>query len=309
MQVTVAICTWNRSQLLDQTLARMADLRIPEGVTWDLLVVNNNCTDDTDAVLAKHQQRLPLRRLFEPRQGQSNARNCAMAVARGELLIWTDDDVLVDPDWLAEYVAAAGRWPDAAYFGGRIDPWFESTPPDWMVANRRQFEGLLVIRDLGGPERLFGEKEEPFGANMAFRQEVLRLWQFNPQLGRRGAEQIVGDETDLIGRVRARGHHGVWVPAARVQHYIPTARMSKAYLQDYFFAGGRMSVRLGARFEGKQWRGIPRWLYRRYVELRLRAGWQRLVRERDWMVTYLKAAQIRGIMHELRVRTATAAKT
>src|SRR5581483_541916 len=107
MHVTVAICTWNRCKLRDQTLAQFQNLRIPEGVTWELLVVNNNCTDQTDLVLENYRSRLPLRRLFEPKQGHCHARNCAVAAATGELLLWTDDDVLVNPEWLAAYVAAA----------------------------------------------------------------------------------------------------------------------------------------------------------------------------------------------------------
>ena len=63
--ITVAICTWNRAQLLDQTLTEMRKLRIPPGIEWELLVVNNNCTDDTDGVLDRHEGRLPIRRLFE----------------------------------------------------------------------------------------------------------------------------------------------------------------------------------------------------------------------------------------------------
>src|ERR1700676_1787445 len=107
MRITVAICTWNRAKLLDQTLTQMRELRIPVGVEWELLVVNNNCTDDTDAVLGRHAAHLPLQRLFQPRQGKSYAANLAVERSRGALIVWTDDDVLVDPNWLAEYVKAA----------------------------------------------------------------------------------------------------------------------------------------------------------------------------------------------------------
>src|SRR5262245_10371837 len=65
MKVTVAICTWNRAKLLDQTLTGMRDLRVPTGVEWQLLVVNNNSPDQTDAVIERHSRQLPVRRLFE----------------------------------------------------------------------------------------------------------------------------------------------------------------------------------------------------------------------------------------------------
>src|SRR5437899_2703201 len=103
MRVTVVICTWNRARLLDRTLTAMRRLRIPEATQWELLVVNNNCTDDTDEVIEKHLTHLPIRRLVEPEQGHSNARNRALTVATGDLILWTDDDVEVDPEWLLAY--------------------------------------------------------------------------------------------------------------------------------------------------------------------------------------------------------------
>ena len=116
VSVTVAICTWNRAPLLDRTLVEMRKLRIPPGVEWELLVMNNNCTDNTDQVIARHADHLPIRRLFEPKQGLSNARNCTVRAAEGEFLLWTDDDVLVDPKWLESYVDAVQRWPTASVF-------------------------------------------------------------------------------------------------------------------------------------------------------------------------------------------------
>src|SRR5438876_1065934 len=179
MHVTVAICTWNRAALLDQTLARMRDLCPPAGVTWELVVVDNNCTDGTAAVVARHAAHLPVRRVVEPKQGHSNARNRGVDEARGDYLIWTDDDVLVAPDWLGAYSAAFSRRPDAGYFGGKIEPWFEADPPPaWVTANLDLLQGMLVIRDLGPEERPFAKDEQPFGANMAFPLAVQRRHRF-----------------------------------------------------------------------------------------------------------------------------------
>ena len=142
MKITVIICTWNCAELLDRTLKSLRHLHIPEGVSWELLVVNNNSPDNTDAVLDQHMRHLPLRRLFEANQGLSNARNRALTEARGDLIIWTDDDVLVDPHWLAEYHAAAQNWPEAGYFGGMIEPIFEAPPPKWLRRNLDLLEGV-----------------------------------------------------------------------------------------------------------------------------------------------------------------------
>jgi glycosyltransferase involved in cell wall biosynthesis len=109
MRIEIVICTWNRATLLAQTLERLRQLRPPAGAEWRLLVVNNNSRDHTADVLRSFADRLPLRSVFEPEPGLSNARNRAIVETTGDYLVWTDDDVLVAHDWLEAYVAAASR--------------------------------------------------------------------------------------------------------------------------------------------------------------------------------------------------------
>jgi len=301
MNVTVAICTWNRAKLLDQTLAAMCNLTVPVGVKWELLVVNNRCTDDTDSVIARHQMRLPLRRLFEPEPGLSNARNCAVAAAQGDLMLWTDDDVLIERDWLEAYVAAASKWPDAGYFGGRIEPWYESSPPKWIQPNISLLQGLLVIRDLGSSERPFCVEEQPWGANMAFRLEILRRHPFDPNLGRKGSESMLGEETVLIRHLKADGVQGIWVPSAKVRHYIPRERVSRRYLWSYNHGIGRTDVRMGESSEPvANWGGVPRWAIRRALECWLSFSYKSLWSGTDWVLPYVEAAYLAGVIAEMR---------
>ncbi len=137
----------------------MRKLRIPDGSDWELLVVNNNSTDATDETIGRHAKNLPIRRIFEPRQGKSHACNTAVAAARGDLLLWTDDDVLVDPDWLSAYSSAARRWPNAVCFGGPVTPWYECPPPRWIEEHRGLLQGMLAVRDYGTEERPFSADE------------------------------------------------------------------------------------------------------------------------------------------------------
>ena len=132
MKITVALCTWNRASLLAQTLEAMTHLRVPSEIDWELLAVNNKCTDGTDQVIASYGGRLPLRRLYEPSSGKSYACNLAVREADGDYILWTDDDVLVDADWIAAYGRAFCRYPTAAVFAGRIDPWFAGKTPLWL---------------------------------------------------------------------------------------------------------------------------------------------------------------------------------
>lgn len=242
MKVTVAICTWNRANLLDQTLEHMRSLIIPDGVTWELLVVNNNCTDNTDEVIEKHMQSLPLKRLFEPKQGHSNARNCAIEHARGELMLWTDDDVIVDPFWIEAYTKVFAHEANAAYFGGTIEPWFEITPPKWLSWNLDLFHGAYAIKLPGQMTRPIVDPETPFGANMAFRTVELTNRRFDPSLGRIGPQMTSGDECQLISQLRKDGKSGIWVGAATVKHFIPASRMTHKYLWDYYHGIGCTQV-------------------------------------------------------------------
>src|SRR5262245_36357876 len=102
--VTVAICTWNRAAVLRRTLDSFMSRVPPRDAPWRLLVVNNNCTDNTEDVVREFSNRLPIVSVFEPAPGLSNARNCALREANSHYLVFTDDDVLVSPGWLAAFV-------------------------------------------------------------------------------------------------------------------------------------------------------------------------------------------------------------
>jgi glycosyltransferase involved in cell wall biosynthesis len=292
MRVTVAICTWNRAELLDQTLQQMQRLRIPDRVDWELLVVNNNCTDKTDEVIGCHAGTLPLQRLLERKQGHSHARNCAVAAATGELLLWTDDDVLVDSEWLAAYVDAAQRQPEVTLFGGPIEPWFERTPPRWVMENLGALDGPFVIRGASALEKAIGVQNPPFGANMAYRTSVLRQFPFDTKLGRRGKAMLGGDDTDMVQRVLAAGYKASWVPGAVVQHFVIADRMTPRYLYR-FFHGMRQTISLqtgemaGAEF--------PRWLVRRWLGAMSRRIASGLLRRRDWLLHLRTAAEAHGM--------------
>jgi glycosyltransferase involved in cell wall biosynthesis len=301
MLVTVAICTWNRARLLDQTLAGMRQLRIPEGHTWELLIVNNNSTDDTDEVIERHAAHLPIQRLLEQQQGLSNARNCALAHTRGELLVWTDDDVLVDPDWLAAYVETAMKYPSAGYFGGAVEPWFESKPPGWVNRNLDLLQGPFALRDLGPGIRPFVGRETPFGANMGFRTVELRGFEFDPRLGRVGTGMLSGDETYLIDRLRAEGRTGIWIGTARVRHFIPAARMTTSYVWNFFHGLGRTRQLLIPYNRDVPLMGSgPRWIWRRFLLARAKSLLVAPTRGRWWLTNFIDAAVHRGILDECR---------
>ena len=209
--MTVAICTWNRAELLANTLRKFTELSLPNQDQWELIVVNNNSTDSTDEVLLSFKNKLPLRRIFESKPGLSNARNSAVREARGDYIIWTDDDVLVDNDWLSSYIRAFTQFPDAAVFGGPVKPWFEGTPPEWLLNSWDLVSCAFAVRDFGGEFIPLDSTNSclPFGANFALRMIEQKTFLFDPDLGVTEEKRIQGEETKVIREIFRLGGSGV----------------------------------------------------------------------------------------------------
>lgn len=306
MTVTVVICTWNRSTLLRRTLAALEKLEVPVSLHWDLLVVDNASTDDTASVVESFVGRLPVRRVVESRQGLSHARNRALSEASGELLLWTDDDVLVAEEWISAHVAAAERFPDAPFFGGTVDPWFERSPPRWIARNLDQLRGAYAIRQLGDDVRPLRPGEMPFGANMAMRRSAIRGMRFDTALGRSGEELLSGEETEFLRRLQAdSGRSGVWVADARVRHFIPAERLSASYLRRYYEGLG-LSAGSRADPEGRTVLGVPPWTWREYVERTAvyLARWP--VKDEPWVEAFRRRAWLAGYIRGRRSTSTSA---
>lgn len=247
LSVDVAICTWNRADLLEQTLHSLAGLVIPPGCRWRVIVVPNNCTDRTSEVLGRMAGLLPLEVCPESRQGHSFARNRAVHATTADLVIWTDDDVLVAPGWIEAYLAAADSCPDAAFFGGPIRIRFPDGKPDWVEENWQALRGCFAERDLGPEPVALAADRLPYGANFAVRGPVQRQMEFDTRLGRQGSLVVGDDELDLMRRILQAGQGGRWVPDAFVEHLIPAARATTGAVWDYFDGQGRL---LAARNAG-----------------------------------------------------------
>jgi glycosyltransferase involved in cell wall biosynthesis len=249
-QVEIAVCTWNRQSLLAQTLTSFARLEIPDKIQLGFLIVDNNSTDKTAQVIREFQssefgQKHDVLALHEAKQGHTFSRNCAVESASGDLLLWTDDDVVVSADWVARYVNAANRSPDHAFWGSVIEPKFEADMPKWIEQNWEILKGCFAHRDLGDHAVEFSESRMPYGANFAIRTTVQKECPFDCDLGRRGEEVVGEDELDLMRRLLAQGYRGAWVPGAVVQHCIPPDRASEKFVYDYFVGQGRALVAKG----------------------------------------------------------------
>ena len=240
---TLGLCTHNHADRLVKTLASLAGLAMPQGAC-ELLVVDNGSTDATANILARSEWRpanLPVRVVHESRLGLSNARNRAIAEARGEYLIFLDDDETPHPEWLLEYERAIRAWaPDA--LGGRIEVMFEGQRPAWLQDELLGFIGQLSH----GPEpRELSDHSTPiFGGNFGFRTTVFEeIGGFDADLGRRGGDNTGGEDTEIYRRLIAAGKQVRWVPSAVIYHRIESPKLRKDYFLDLHYRQGRMEGR------------------------------------------------------------------
>ena len=235
--VTVTIATRNRADALRTTLDSLRRQKLGE-LSWQVIVVDNGSSDDTADVLASAGQHLPLITLFEPSPGKNRALNAALDAATGDLLVFTDDDIVADPAWLQRLSAAATRWPDINIFGGLITPAFPADTPDWLrdpeFPHARWTWGTYAPRQDEGPTR-----ETPLGPNLAFRRAVLDGVQWDESIGPQGTSFAMDSEVELLMRLARRGELFVFVPDARVKHVLRSEQVSESYLEGRAFRCGR----------------------------------------------------------------------
>ena len=249
MKIAFSLCvaTLGVPGRLHPFLESLAGLRVRE--PWEVLLVFNTAQPASPAALGPHAGGLPLTTLHEPRPGKSRALNRALAVARGEWLVFTDDDVTHDPDWLTRLREASVSHPWARVLGGRIEPRGEA--PAWIRASANLQPLMLVRHDLGPTPCRYPHGQYPFGPNMAVaRSAVEQAGAHWPEALGPGTQLPVGDEAAFLAQVSGPNDDGrLYVPDARVYHAVEPSyfRLDRA-LRRAFLAGvaaGRIAATFG----------------------------------------------------------------
>jgi glycosyltransferase involved in cell wall biosynthesis len=232
---TIAICTHNRAGLLAETLDNVLPQVLagsdPAVKAVDVLVVDNNSTDDTAAVVEARRERYPsLRYVFEPIPGLSPARNRAMKEALHDVVIFLDDDVEVAADWLRETLAAFTA-NNVAVAGGRVLP-CRLDLPDWLPPD---LKGIVSVLDPPNDEMVGCDL---IGANIAVRLSVLGEQAFfDTRLGRKGRRLIGGEESDLLYRTRKAGL-GVKFQRSSVVYHKIEDKLNQEYVTRFIYWHG-----------------------------------------------------------------------
>lgn len=236
---SVVVCTFNREALLADTLQALIRQRAPDG-GFEILVVDNNSTDETRAVterVAAHAP-VPVRYLFEPQQGLSFARNAGIGAATGSVIAFIDDDVDVGPEWLSALVEPFAD-SSVGCTGGPIRPKWPLDRPAWITSD---WEGYLGITEFEAA-RVTGEftgPVYPWGGNIAFRRVVFEsVGLFPTDLGRIGTVLLSSEEIEVCRKIEEAGWRIRFAPNAVIYHKIPQDRITKTTFYHRTYHQGR----------------------------------------------------------------------
>jgi glycosyltransferase involved in cell wall biosynthesis len=218
MKATIIICTRNRADSLRQTLESLELVDIPAGLSSEILVVDNGSTDSTAEVVQRRKgSRIPIRRVLEPKPGLSNARNAGLSDAKGDFIIFTDDDLRFPKSWLQTmYDPLIERKGDAVAGSVELAP---NLLRPWMTPLHRSL--------LASSERLDASEPLLVGANMAFDRRVLDIVpSFDAELG--AGSLGLGEETLFALQIRKAGLKIYRATGSAVMHCFDEKRLARA---------------------------------------------------------------------------------
>ncbi|MCA9068873.1 MAG: glycosyltransferase family 2 protein [Planctomycetaceae bacterium] len=222
-KVSVVVCTRNRADSLQQALKSLLTLKTSEAVSYEVLVVNNNSTDNTSQVvrLIGDSTAIQVREVIETQAGVVYARNRGVAEAQGEWIAFFFFFFLDHPDWLLSLMALAQE-KNCLCVGGSV---LLSLPEDHSRELSPICRMLLGETVNMNSTQQYTPRQTPGAGNIMIHRDVFgKIGLFDPQFNTRG------EDTDLFLRMFAANIDGWYTPDAIIYHVITTERMTTDYM-------------------------------------------------------------------------------
>ncbi len=249
MNVSIIICTYNRASDLDNVLAQLSEQIVSTQFKGEVLIVDNNSKDDTKEIVKKYVQTSPnFRYILETRQGKPHALNAAIKEAKGEWLIFSDDDIILNDDWLASVLTTITNTKFKCFFGKIISRWLVDEPV-WFDPRMRS---VIVNADHG--DQIKFPMNYLVGANMGIHREV-----FN-ECGVFDETRKRYEDAEISLRIRKK-FDIVYVPDVVIYHPVTADRMTKKYFRNWYYEMGCFE-KFVIDLKDKPILKIPRWIYR-----------------------------------------------
>ena len=241
-ELSVLIATYNGAHLLKRTLEGYVGLG-QQPFTWQILVVDNASTDETQKVLEAFKDKLPLETVFEAEAGKNRALNTGLKHIKADYVILSDDDSIPQAGFLESWREAIEKMPNTDVFGGSIQPLFDVPLPEWMMRDKPHFMELYALREgvADGPI----DADHIFGPNMAVRKTVLDKIGFDESVGpnNQNTNYAMGSETAFCRAACAQGFALGFASTPQVQHIVRANQITQAYIDRRAFRIGLGTAR------------------------------------------------------------------
>ncbi len=284
--LTVMMATHNGAGWIGQCLDSFCALETPPG-GYKLVIIDNASTDGTSDIVRAYRDRLPVTLLFQPKPGKNRALNLGLEHIEGDLVVFTDDDVIAAPDWLVQWRRAADQFPEFGIFGGTINPYWRKTPPEWLL----EIIEVAMVYALTGAQHQDGPIRPGliFGPNMMVRAQLFKGGQrFDETIGPDGTSSyMMGSETSFTEAMAAQGVHCRFVSQPTVCHIIREGQVDPEWVAARYNRFGRsMHKGLEKDYEGPRLFGAPRYQIRIALQLGLTRVFYFIVRNKKLFYKY-----------------------
>jgi glycosyltransferase involved in cell wall biosynthesis len=270
LDISIVFSSKNGQLTLPLMLNAFTLLHIPDELKWQIIAVDNNSDDNTLAILESFADQLPLTILKQPKPGKNPALNLGVKYASGELIIFTDDDIIPDKNWLDDYINTANNFLDYDLFGGKILPyWMEKPATDilqsipcgiaYALTDETKQSGPIKAGQIWGP-------------NMAVRKTVFdNGFTFNEDIGPNGKNYVMGSETEFLQRAEQAGHKAYFFDTCAVQHIIRPWQLTDEWIENRAYKAGRAIIHDMARRNSftkvSTSFGFPNWMLKNVIVL------------------------------------------
>lgn len=263
--LSLVLCTRNRAESLKKTLDSISAQAHCESLAYEVIVVDNNSSDNTSIIIGDFAKvsRFPVRYVFESKTGLSFARNRGILESHGDIIVFTDDDVIPDENWLYNIYRCFQKYNTDAVCG-KIKALYDAGIPEWVKKDKILSTGLIINYDYGELPVKFDKNSMRYfiGANMAFKRTVFeKAGYFRTDLG--VGTDIMGEDTEFAMRILKKGIFDIYYAGdAVVSHGVELKRLSMMYIAHWFLMSGRFNARIGIYAKDRfSVFGIPSYVY------------------------------------------------
>lgn len=249
--LSIVICTYNRSSLLAKTLDCLLLQVINNRCVYDIIVVDNNSTDDTSSVCSSYAEKFscPFFYYLDPRQGKSFALNSGIELAKHDYILFLDDDVTFDNNLIDSVARSIKTYPDCSVFGGKIIPLLDSdcSMPAWVRQKEPHYnaEGPLGDHNKGESVKSYYQKDmsTPCGANFFVRKDIFSLYgKYKESLNKIVLNLPMAEDSEFCYRLKKNNVKMLYIPSVCVYHYTPKIKLTKNYFRKYILRMSRAYV-------------------------------------------------------------------